>query len=224
MMTHQWSVLEETPHWLVINKPAGLNVEVLWDYPSVEKQVQEYLKQNSRRQDPYLGIVHRLDRPVSGALVLAKKKSSLRFLNQQFAERRVQKIYWAVCSGRPPATSGTLEHHLVKDQQQKRSFAFTEARKGSSPAKLSYRVIHSQDDQTWMEVRLHTGKYHQIRVQMAAIDCPIVGDQKYGSTLIDEKDCIALHARRLRFADPLEPTKLIHCEAPLPNRSVWQKG
>ncbi len=222
-MKYDWTVLQETSHWLAINKPSGLTVEPVWDYPSAEEQVRSYLKETGRREQPYLGIVHRLDRPVSGVLLLAKKKSSLRFLNQQFAERQVQKVYWAICSGSPPDQNGILEHHLLKDQREKRSVVFPAAHKGTSPAKLSYRIIHRETNRTWLEVTLHTGRYHQIRAQLAAIGCPIVGDTKYGSQLADAENSIALHARSLTFYDPVSVQEKITCEAPVPYRAVWQK-
>lgn len=222
-MKPEWTILQETTHWLAINKPSGLTVEPVWDYPSVEAQVYNYLKQTSRREKPFLGIVHRLDRPVSGVLLLAKKKSALRFLNEQFAERRVQKNYWAICAGQPPQSTGLLEHHLIKDQKERRSEVFPAARKGSSLVQLSYRVLHTEAHRSWLEVELHTGKYHQIRAQLAAIACPIVGDTKYDSTQADRENCIALHARSLEFYDPLEPRQKVCCQAPIPVRRVWQE-
>lgn len=221
-MNFDWSILDETTHWLVINKPSGLNVEPVWDYPCVENQVRQYLKQTGRRAEPYVGIVHRLDRPVSGALILAKKKSSLRALNQQFAQRQVEKRYWAVCAGHPPSVSGMLQHHLVKDQKRKRSFVFDQPRKGSAPVKLTYKTLQSKADRSWLEIELHTGKFHQIRVQLAAMGCPIIGDQKYGSELADAEDCIALHARSLRFFTPEAPEQAVLCVAPVPSRTIWQ--
>ena len=221
-MKYSWSVIEESTHWLVINKPSSLNVEPIWDYPNVEAQVRAYLKANGRRAEPYVGVVHRLDRPVSGVLVMAKKKSALRFLNQQFAERQVEKNYWAICEGQPPAEAAVLEHYLVKDQQQKRSFVYPQRRKDAAAVRLSYRVLKSDGARSWLEVKPHTGKFHQIRVQLAAIGCPIIGDQKYGSTVNDETDCIALHARSLAFNRPEEPSQRVIVEADLPARSVWE--
>lgn len=223
-MKYAWSILQETSHWMLINKPAGLNVEPVWDYPNVQDQVFQYLQETTGRQKPYVGIVHRLDRPVSGVLLLAKKKSALRFLNEQFAQRQVNKTYWAVCADAPPEPQGTIEHHLFKDQKNKRSVIFPSIRKGTVPASLTYRVRAERDGHYLLEVYPHTGRFHQIRVQLAALGCPIVGDHKYGSTVEDEKDCIALHARELHFANPLAIDQQIRGDAPLPTRQIWKIG
>ncbi|MEL6660906.1 MAG: pseudouridine synthase [Bacteroidota bacterium] len=132
-MKYDWSILYETAHCLAINKPSSLNVEPIWDYPNVQDQVINYLRQTTGRQSPYVGIVHRLDRPVSGVLLLAKKKSALRLLNEQFAQRQVNKTYWAVCADPPPAEQDKMEHHLIKEQKNKRSVVFSTPRKGSAP-------------------------------------------------------------------------------------------
>jgi 23S rRNA pseudouridine1911/1915/1917 synthase len=214
-------VIKETKHWLAVNKPAGLNVEQLWDYPSVETQVKNYLKGGHLRE-PYLGIVHRIDRPVSGVLLLAKKKSALRHLNQQFAERKVQKVYWAICSGVPPKQEGTLVHYLLKDQKNKRAEAFTEPRKGAILGKLEYRVVKNNGDWSQLEIRPLSGKFHQIRVQLASIGCPLLGDEKYGGPIGDQPNEIALHARELSFVDPLsEQKETIIADLPI-NNKLWE--
>lgn len=214
-------VIKETKHWLAVNKLAGLNVEQLWDYPSVETQVKNYLK-GAHSREPYLGIVHRIDRPVSGVLLLAKKKSALRHLNQQFAERKVQKVYWAICSGLPPKQEGTLVHYLLKDQKNKRAEAFTEPRKGAILGKLEYRVISNNRDCSQLEIRPLSGKFHQIRVQLASIGCPLLGDEKYGGPIGSQPNEIALHARELSFIDPLsEQKEIIVADLPA-NNKLWE--
>ncbi len=220
-MKYEWSILQETSHWLALNKPSSLTVEPVCDYPIVQDQVIRYLREHTRRQNSYLGIVHRLDRPVSGVLLLAKKKSSLRALNEQFAQRQVNKTYWAVCAAPPPQEQATIEHHLIKEQKNKRSVVFAVAKKGSTPVSLSYRLMARDGGRYLLEVHPHSGKFHQIRVQLAALGCPIVGDQKYGSTVPDDTDCIALHARVLQFFDPKEEEQQLECIAPVPAREVW---
>jgi len=219
-------VIKETKHWLAVNKPAGLNVEQLWDYPSVETQMKNYLK-GVHSREPYLGVVHRIDRPVSGVLLLAKKKSALRHLNQQFADRKVQKVYWAMCLGVPPEKEGTLIHYLQKDQKNKCAVAFSEARSGAVLAELRYRVVQSNGTMSQLEIRPLSGKFHQIRVQLASIGCPLLGDEKYGGPTIQQPNEIALHARQLVFVDPVsEEVATVVAELPVHNPlwQAWGKG
>lgn len=214
-------IIKETKHWLAVNKPAGLNVEQLWDYPSVETQIKNYLK-GVHAREPYLGIVHRIDRPVSGVLILGKKKSALRHLNQQFADRKVQKVYWAMCWGVPPEKEGTLIHYLQKDQKNKCAVAFSAARPGAVLAELKYRLIQVKGKLSQLEIRPISGKFHQIRVQLASIGCPLLGDVKYGGPASTSPNEIALHARQLVFIDPLtaqEETVLAELPA---NNQLWQ--
>ena len=212
-------ILKETPHWIAVNKPNGLNVEQLWDFPSVETQVKEYLK-DQHNQAPFLGIVHRLDRPVSGVLLLAKRKQPLKRLNEQFANKTIQKTYWAVTESIPENEEGTIEHYLLKDQKLKRAFAYSQAKPKSVKSSLSYKVIQQKDQLCLLEIRPHSGKFHQIRVQLSAIGCPIVGDYKYGGQLKFMDNGIALHARELLFNDP-KTDDLQKLSAPLPEHSIW---
>lgn len=216
-------IIKETTHWLLVNKTAGINVEQLWDYPSMEQEVKAYLQKKNARE-PYLGIVHRLDRPVSGTLLFAKKKSTLKALNHQFATRTVRKVYWAICEGVPDQTTGVLEHYLLKDQKNKRAIAFKEERKGTTKAQLSYRLLGSAASGrlSCLEIRPISGRFHQIRVQLAAMGWPIVGDEKYGSQEPDQPNTIALHARQLSFTDPTSEENCTGISA-LPDRPIWQQ-
>lgn len=214
-------VIKETKHWLAVNKPASLNVEQLWDYPSVETQMKNYLK-GVHTREPYLGVVHRIDRPVSGVLLLAKKKSALRHLNQQFANRKVQKVYWAMCLGIPPEKEGTLIHYLQKDQKNKCAVAFSEARPGAVLAELEYRLLHVNGNVSQLEIRPLSGKFHQIRVQLASIGCPLLGDEKYGGPTNQQSNEIALHARQLVFVDPVsEQVEIVLADLP-DNNNLWE--
>jgi 23S rRNA pseudouridine1911/1915/1917 synthase len=219
------TILAETPHWIAINKPAGLVVERdRHGYPSVEEEVSTYLKRGKR--EPYVGIVHRLDRPVSGVLLLAKKKSALKQLNEQFRLRQVKKVYWAVVENRPPSDQGLLEGWINKDAVGKRAVYSKEAGKGALPCSLSYKLLAEAEGRYLLEIIPYTGKFHQIRVQLAAIGCPIIGDQAYGSTAVYASNAIALHARVLVFEGGLglglgvnpNPTTI---EASLPDYPVW---
>lgn len=197
-----FEIIEESAQWIAVNKPAGLNVEQLWDYPSVENHIKQYLQRPNSPKEPYVGIVHRLDRPVSGVLLVAKKKQALKLLNEQFASRKVQKTYWALCENAPAKAAAHLEHYIFKDQKAKKAIAYTQARKHAVQARLSYKVIRQINGFTLLEVKPITGKFHQIRVQLASIGCPIVGDVKYGAKAIAQANTIALHAYSLSFYEP----------------------
>ncbi|NUQ25354.1 MAG: RNA pseudouridine synthase [Saprospiraceae bacterium] len=195
------TILAETPQWIAINKPAGLVVERdKYGYPSAEEEVRAYLRKQNKRE-PFVGIVHRLDRPVSGVLLLAKKKSALKQLNEQFRLRQVQKVYWAVVENRPPGDQGLLEGWIQKDVMGKKAVYSKEAVKGALPCSLSYKLLAEAEGRYLLEIIPHTGKFHQIRVQLAAIGCPIIGDQAYGSTVEYASNAIALHARVLSFSE-----------------------
>ncbi len=196
-----FEIIKETAHWIAINKPCGLNVEQLWDYPSVETQVKQYLK-GKHTKEPFLGIVHRLDRPVSGVLLLAKRKQPLKGLNKQFANREIKKTYWAITEVIPEKKEGFLEHYLLKDQKNKKAIAFTATKPNAFKAKLHYKVIQEEKNFSLLEIQPFNGKFHQIRVQLAAIGCPIFGDFKYGGKMKYHENGIALHARKLSFKDP----------------------
>ncbi|PHN08435.1 RluA family pseudouridine synthase [Flavilitoribacter nigricans] len=206
-------ILLETHQYLVLHKPHGLNVERLpQGFPSVEEWVHQYQVRQGVKK-PYTGIVHRLDRPVSGALIVAKKKSALKVLNEQFRERQVQKFYVARVSHRPPDHQAELIHWIEKDQLNKRAIAHEHPRKKAIKSRLHYEIMQEEADSLLLLVKPITGKFHQIRVQLASIGCPIVGDSKYGSAVSFQKDGIALHARRIIFTDPLSGNR-VDVEAP----------
>ena len=201
---HEPRVLFETAQLLVVHKPCGLVVERdPHGYASVEEWAFRYLSGKTRKP-PFVGIVHRLDRPVSGVLLIAKKKSALKALNRQFEVRSVEKTYLAVVEKAPEKPQGELKHWIVKDPKNKRAHIVQEGAKDASPAQLTYKLLETRPDGTaLLEVHPLTGKYHQIRVQLAAIGCPIIGDEKYGATRAYHPDCIALQAWKLKFRDPV---------------------
>ena len=213
-------IIAETTHWLAIHKPAGIVTEKTRSgVPSLESQAEHYLRANSRRQNPFLGIVHRLDKVTSGVLLMAKKKSALKALNEQFRERRVQKTYMTIVDNPPPMHEGELVHYLLKDTRAKRSVIHQTNVKGGSLVSLRYRIIQKRESQCLLEVIPMTGKYHQIRAQLAFVHSPITGDATYGSSREPSNEQIALHAHSLRFVDP-ETGASIRIEAwpPLPRR------
>jgi 23S rRNA pseudouridine1911/1915/1917 synthase len=212
-------IIYESKHWLAINKPSGMIVERNpFEQPTVEDLVWEYLEATQKR--PYLGIVHRLDRVTSGVLLIAKRKSALRHLNQQFADRSVQKTYLAILAKAPANRSGTLEHWLEKDQKNKMARIFAQAGEKRQRAILRYEVLQEKGGLFLTKVLPETGRFHQIRAQLAAIGCPIVGDEKYGSTVDPAHRYIALHAHRLSCFNP-ENDQQVEIFAPMPPEKWW---
>lgn len=225
-------IVEETPHYLLLHKPAGWLSERHPQNPqSLEAWVTDYLLQQKLARlpidrprthapkIPFVGVVHRLDRVTSGLLVFAKKKSTLRLLNEQWRNRQVQKTYLAIVSQAPPKSQARLEQHLLKLQQKRRAQIIERPCTGSRPAALSYRHLGQDAMGHWLEVQLHTGRFHQIRAQLAHLGCPILGDVHYGGQPLVTAG-IALHAWRLAWTHPHEQTPLLH-EAPLPEEVHW---
>lgn len=197
------AILLETTQWLVVRKPAGMAVErQLHGYPSVEEWAWQYVSAAAKK--PFIGIVHRLDRPVSGVLLLAKKRAALKDLNLQFAERRTEKIYHAIVQHAPSPTAGTLTHWLMRDTEGKRAMVVREGAAGAARCELKYQLLKETPPGFLMEIKPVQGRFHQIRAQLAAAGMPIAGDALYGSELSYLPDAIALHAYSLRFRDPAD--------------------
>lgn len=172
------------------------------------------------RGNNILQNVHRLDKPVSGTLLIARKRSVLKILNEQFASREVGKTYLAIITTPPPSPEGELRHWMIKDEEGKRA-NITDARTQLSvEVKLKYKTIKEKNGKTLLEIDLITGKYHQIRAQFAHIGSPIVGDEKYGSTEKYIDGALALHASKLTFKHPIEGNEMI-IEAPTPDDAWW---
>lgn len=206
---------------MVVNKPQGLMVE---EAARGQLSVIRFLKKEfalDLRGNNILQNVHRLDKPVSGTLLIARKRSVLKLLNEQFASRDIGKTYLAIVSTAPPHTEGELKHWLIKDEEGKRAL-ITDARvQLSVEVKLTYKVLKQKDGKTLLEVDLITGKYHQIRAQLAHIGSPIIGDEKYGSTEKYLENALALHASKLTFKHPIDGN-VMTVTAPLPDDSLWQ--
>jgi 23S rRNA pseudouridine1911/1915/1917 synthase len=198
-------ILYEDNHLLAVNKAPGQLVQGdRSGDPPLSEILREYLKQKYNKPgNVYLGVVHRLDRPTSGVVLLARTGKALARLNRLFRENQVVKVYWALVQELPPKAEDTLVHHLWRNPEQNKSYAFHSPRHGSKEASLSYRVLLSLERYHLLEIVLHTGRHHQIRAQLARIGCHIRGDLKYGAPRSNPGGGIHLHARSLRFPHPV---------------------
>lgn len=207
-------ILFEDNSILVINKPAGLMVERdRHDNENVEARVEAYFDSKRVSQNTIIGIVHRLDRPVSGALIIAKKKSILVALNKQFEEGVVDKVYFAITEKMPEKPEAHLQHYLFKDVRNKKAVIYKNKRNNTVKCEMIYRQIDELKKGTLVEIHPLTGKYHQIRAQLSFIGCPIVGDEKYGAEKKYHPDAICLHSASVEFVHPVENKRIkVDCE------------
>ncbi len=217
-------ILFEDNHLIAINKRAGdiVQVDETGDEPLDEK-VKRYIAQKYNKPGAvFLGVMHRLDRPVSGVIMFAKTSKALERMNELFKSREMHKTYWAVVRTKPVPESGNLVHWLVKNQQKNVTAAYTKEVAGSQRAELNYKLIGELNGFYLIEVDPITGRPHQIRVQLSTLKCPIVGDNKYGYPRGSLKKSICLHARKLQFIHPVkkEPVAIL---APLPKDGFWEK-
>lgn len=216
-------VIYEDNHLLIVNKSAGILVQgdITGDAPLVDL-CKEYIKKKYEKPGAvFLGVVHRIDRPVSGIVVLARTSKSLERMNALFREKQTKKTYWAITHRKPPTQHGTLIHWLVKDEQKNKTTAYAQEKAGALHSELNYAVLAQKGNQWLLEVNPLTGRPHQIRVQLASMGCPIKGDVKYGSPDANEDGSICLHARRLEFVHPVKKEMVVF-EAPLPKTRFWE--
>ena len=216
-------VLYEDNHIIIVNKDAGEIVQgdKTGDRP-LSDQVKAYIKEKyAKPGEVFLGVVHRLDRPVSGVVVFARTSKALTRLNEMFRTGKVQKTYHAIVGNCPAEPQATLSHWLTRNEKQNKAYAHPKEVKGSKQAVLDYQLLASSERYHLVEVHLHTGRHHQIRCQLAAIGCPIKGDLKYGAPRSNPDGSICLHARKVRFIHPVSK-ELIELEAPLPEGNLWK--
>jgi len=219
----QLKVLFEDNHIIAINKQCGdiVQGDKTGDQ-TLGETVKGYLKEKYHKPgNVFLGVTHRLDRPTSGVVLFARTSKSLARLNELFQEGgAIHKTYWAVVDQKPESQMGELKHWLVRDTKQNKSFAYSNQRKESKLAHLSYRYLASSDRFHLLEIELHTGRHHQIRAQLAAIGLHIKGDLKYGFSRSNSDGGIHLHARKIEFVHPVTGEAVL-ITAPPPNDPVW---
>ena len=219
-------VLYEDNHIIIVNKAASEIVQgdKSGDMP-LSEMVKAYIKEKYNKPGAvFLGVVHRLDRPVSGVVVFARTSKALERLNAMFREgRRIKKTYWAIVRQRPAEPEAELVHYLVRNEKQNKSYAYASERSDAKRSVLSYRLLGSMENYHLLEVSLQTGRHHQIRCQLAKIGSPIKGDLKYGAERSNPDGSISLHARRIQFEHPVSKMQ-IDVVAPVPDDSVWRSA
>ena len=216
-------VIYEDNHIIIVSKRAGdiVQGDKTGDTP-LSETVKLYIKDTCHKPgDVFLGVVHRLDRPVSGLVVFARTSKALSRLSEMFRTRSVRKTYWDIVGNQPPQSEGTLTHWLTRNPKNNTARAYEREVPGSKQAVLDYRVIARSDRYWLLEVDLHTGRHHQIRCQLAKVGCPIRGDLKYGAPRSLPDGGISLHARRVSFEHPVSHLP-IDVTAPVPEEPLWQ--
>ena len=216
-------ILYEDNHIIAVNKrPSDLSQGDRSGDPSLDDEVKKYIaRKYNKPGEVFLGVVHRLDRPVSGVILYARTSKALSRLNEMFRTSEVMKVYLAIVKNRPPEDTGTISHYLKKNEKQKKTYVYDTEVKGSKKASLTYRVAGRSDRYYLLEVILHSGRHHQIRAQLAEIGCPVKGDLKYGFSRSNDDGSISLMARRLQFIHPVKKVKVM-ITAPFPEGDIWQ--
>ena len=223
-MEYKLEVLYEDNHIIAVNKhPSDIvQGDKTGDTP-LSDFVKQYIKEKYNKPgDVFVGTVHRIDRPVSGIVLFAKTSKALTRLNQMFQTKEIQKTYWAVVKNKPKNISGTLVHYLRKNEQKNMSKAFEKETPGALRSELEYVLICSSDNYQLLEVKPHTGRHHQIRVQLSSMGCPIKGDLKYGFDRSNKDKSIHLHARKVEFIHPVKKETIVII-APPPNEVLWNE-
>jgi len=217
-------ILYEDNHLIAINKRAGdiVQVDDTGD-ESLEDKVKKYIaKKYNKPNGAFLGVVHRLDRPVSGVILFAKTSKALERINEMFKKREMHKTYYAVVRNKPQPESGRLIHWLLKNPQKNVTKAHDHEVPGSLRSELTYTLVGELNGYYLIEVDPITGRPHQIRVQLSTLGCSIVGDNKYGYPRGSLRRSICLHARRLQFIHPIKKEPVL-ITAPVPKDGFWEK-
>jgi 23S rRNA pseudouridine1911/1915/1917 synthase len=218
-----FQVIYEDNHLLVVNKASGILVQgdITGDVPLVDLCKNYVGNKYEKPGAVFLGVVHRIDRPVTGIVVLARTSKSLERMNALFRESKTKKTYWAITEDKPPLETGNLIHWLAKDEKKNKTTAYPKETAGALRSELNYEIIARRENQWLLSVNPVTGRPHQIRAQLAFMGCPIKGDVKYGARRPLEDGSIALHARKLEFIHPVKKEPMV-LEAPLPDTGWWK--
>ena len=216
-------VLYEDNHIIIVYKEAG---EIVQGDKTGDKPLSEIVKQwiKEKYQKPgnvFLGVVHRLDRPVAGLVIFAKTSKALTRLNDMFRNGDIHKTYWAIVTRPPMETEATLTDWLVRNERQNKSYAYNHQVPTAKKSILHYKVINQSERYTLLEVNLMTGRHHQIRCQLSNMNCPIKGDLKYGSPRSNPDGSICLLSRYVEFIHPVSKEKIC-IKSPLPKDNLWQ--
>jgi 23S rRNA pseudouridine1911/1915/1917 synthase len=220
--SYKVDVLYEDNHLLAVYKPCGMPVQgdisgdfhlLLW--------AEEYLaKKYNKPGKAYVGLIHRIDRPVSGVVLLAKTSKALSRMNEQFKNKEVKKLYHVLATDNLTEESGTLTHYLGKDSKTNRALTYNKPKNGAKKSVLHFRIVRNIGKHTLYEVETETGRFHQVRAQMAKIGAPLAGDVKYGAPHPLKDRSVALHAKSLSFVHPVTKEQVL-IEAPYPKSSYW---
>lgn len=215
-------VLYEDNHIIAVNKTCNEIVQgdKTGDTP-LSEMLKTWLKEKYQKPgNVFVGVTHRLDRPVSGTVLFAKTSKALSRLNEMFRLGKIKKTYWAIVKNRPPEEEGELVHWLVRNEKQNKSYAYTTEKPNTKKAILHYKLIAASDNYNLLEIDLKTGRHHQIRAQLAKMGCPIKGDLKYGFDRSNKDGGISLHARKIEFIHPVSKQS-VRIIAPVPEDNLW---
>lgn len=216
-------ILYEDNHIIAINKSSSDLVQ--GDYTgdiSLDMRLKEYIKETyGKPGNVYLGVVHRIDRPVSGIVLFARTSKALSRLNKMFRDQQIRKKYWAIVKNIPDPDSGELTHFLIRNTKLNKSFVYDHEIQGAKLARMAYRRLVSSKPYHLLEIDLFTGRHHQIRCQLSKINCPVKGDLKYGFPVSNPDAGISLHAREVRFNHPVRNEE-VTLVAPPPEEASWK--
>jgi 23S rRNA pseudouridine1911/1915/1917 synthase len=215
-------ILYEDNHLICINKKCGEIVQPdLTGDPALEERVKEYIKAKYNKPGSvFLGVAHRIDRPVSGVIMFARTSKALARINEMFKEKTIRKLYWAIVKKEPSQPAGSLQHFLVRNSKQNKSYVYEKQVPGSKLAILHYRIIAASNSFFLLEVDLETGRHHQIRAQFSSMGSPVRGDLKYGYDRSNPDGGINLHSRSIEFIHPVSKEKLKIIAKP-PDDKLW---
>ncbi len=218
-------VLYEDNHIIAVNKS---NSEIVQGDKTGDEalcdKVKAYIKKKYNKPgDVYLGVVHRIDRPVSGVVIFARTSKAAVRLSKMFLDKEMKKTYWAVVKNLPAEDEGRLVHYMIKNQEKNRSSAYDAKKKNAKEAILNYKLVSSSANYHLLEIDLETGRHHQIRCQLAKIGCPIRGDLKYGASRSLKGGGINLHARKIEFIHPIKKEPLVIVASVPKEESLWNE-